>query len=121
MRDLTRILVVQSDPVGMKAVALLMELRGYQCEMAGSLQEAVELLRESSFDLVVMDCNLGGKGVAEIVRSLKGASPGTKLILFNEEMEAAVDADRVLPIPISFEELFECIETLSLQRRAESI
>lgn len=114
--DMGKILVVSDDFAQMQARALLMEFAGHQCEAAGSLDEAMELLRESSFDVVVTDGKLGDKGVAEIVRSLKGASPGIIIIALNEETGTTADADAVLPIPSSYEELFECIERLSLQR-----
>jgi len=114
MNYMAKILVAGDDPGEMRARALVMEFAGHQCATAASLQEAVKLLGESFFDLVVTDCKLGGNSGAEIVSNLKCAAPETAVMALAENSETAGGADAVLTVPCSPEEFFQCIERLSL-------
>ena len=53
-----RILVVEDNPVNRKVARGMIEKLGFSVEMACNGQEALEALRGSLFDLVIMDCQM---------------------------------------------------------------
>ena len=106
------ILVAGSDFAEREGRALLIEISGHKCAMAGSLKEALELLKEDSFELAVTDLQLDGGMPAEIVSRFKGASPKTAVLAITKQSGKARGADSVLTIPCSPKELFQSIENL---------
>jgi len=48
---------------------------------AGDGQEALDLVRARDFDVVVLDLSMPGRGGLEILRELKTAKPGIKIIV----------------------------------------
>lgn len=78
-----RVLVVEDDPVSLRALLALLGGLGYQAEPASSGMEAVEACERSPFDLVLMDCDLPGmdgfKATAWI-RQREGDSRHTPII-----------------------------------------
>ena len=53
-----RILVVEDNPVNRKVARGMIEKMGFSVEMACNGQEALDALRGSQFDLVIMDCQM---------------------------------------------------------------
>ena len=90
---------------------MVMEFGGHRCATAGSLDEAVKSLQQDCFDLVVTDSQLGDSP-GEIIRSLKRAAPQTAILVIQEKDAIVPEADAVLTIPCSDEDLFQRIESL---------
>ena len=57
-RSMPRILVAEDSPVNREVAAGMLELLGYQVEMAENGRQALELAGRSQFDLVLMDCQM---------------------------------------------------------------
>jgi DNA-binding response OmpR family regulator len=71
-----KILVVDDDPIVLRAVSLPLQKRGYYVATAESGEEAVDWLAEEAPDLVILDVimpGLDGHGVCRILR----ANPAT--------------------------------------------
>ena len=66
-----RILVVDDNPTALSILSEMLENFGFNAEICGSGDEAVEKLTgESEYDLVLMDWNLPGKNGIEICRGI---------------------------------------------------
>ena len=53
-----RVLVAEDNEINQMYIATLLKKLGCECTTVGNGQEAVELLREKPFDLVLMDCQM---------------------------------------------------------------
>lgn len=65
------ILVVEDNPDNRKLVAWLLEDEGYEFECVETAEEALELLENHSFDVVLMDIGLPGMNGKEATRRLR--------------------------------------------------
>ena len=90
---MSRILVVEDEPVIRAALRRLLERNGYQVEEARSVEEARDGLAVSEFDLVVADLRLPG-------------APGTDII--------ALAADRPVLIMTSYASVRSAVESMKL-------
>ena len=113
-----RILLVEDDPAGRNATAMLLEAEGYAVVKAGDGREALELLGEG-FSLVLTDLVMPQVDGMELLRLVREEAPHTPVIMFtgHGSEEAAVQALKsgafhYLPKPIRPDEL------LSLVRQA---
>ena len=57
---MAKILVVDDEPVIVKGIRFNLEREGYQVETGSDGEQAVELAREGSFDLIILDLMLPG-------------------------------------------------------------
>lgn len=97
---MARILVLGNQPAERDGLALVIEFAGHRCVTAGSLQEAVDLMRKETYDLVLVDSTLGDSGSEQIVRTFKGISPGVAVMVITEEADFASGAE-VITLPYS--------------------
>ena len=66
-----KILLVEDNAVNRRLAGFLLRSQGYQVSEATTAQEAFELLKTESPDLIVMDIQLPGKDGLEITKELK--------------------------------------------------
>ncbi len=66
------ILIVEDNEANRLLASAVLEREGYRVEMAGSSQEALELLDSQSPDLILMDVQLPGMDGLTLTRRLKG-------------------------------------------------
>src|SRR5215211_1634769 len=78
---------------------LLIDLLGnsYQCSDAGSAEEALAALAETTYDLVISDIDMGGMSGLELVPRVHSLSPDTVVVMVsgNQDIEFAIRALRV--------------------------
>jgi CheY-like chemotaxis protein len=67
-----RILVVEDDPAMSEILRLLLEDSGCDILTAATGQEALELAREQTIDLITLDLGLPGMDGRELLRRLRG-------------------------------------------------
>lgn len=68
MSSSAKILVVESHTDTRYAVSLILAGAGYQVDVAGTAQEAIEFCREKNFDLLIGDLNLPNGAGFELLR-----------------------------------------------------
>jgi len=73
------ILVVEDNEANQVLVQAVLELDGYQVQLAGSALEALDLLRDLVPDLILMDVQLPGQDGLSLTRQLK-SDPATRAI-----------------------------------------
>jgi CheY-like chemotaxis protein len=75
-----RILVVDDHPINLKLACDVLESGGYDVDRAVDAENALEVIRRSDFDLILMDVALPGMDGLTLTRLLK-ADPATQHIL----------------------------------------
>jgi putative two-component system response regulator len=130
-RPPARILVVDGDDAIRRLLTRYLALLGYEVETAGSMEEAVELLRPDRFDLVLTDLRLPVRSGLDLLVEVRKLAPGTRMILMTADADmrsasAAIDrgVDHLLVKPFELESLrvrlSESIGRRTAEREAES-
>lgn len=106
------VLIVDDEPILADAVRGYLVRRGYDVALAGSGEDALDRMRQSERDLVVLDYGLPGMDGLEALRRLKQLAPGAEVVMLSahgtaETAEAAMrlGAFGYLPKPIDLVEL----------------
>ena len=100
------------EPVRL-VVRHLLTSAGYDVETAGSEQEAIGLLEERQCDVVLLDRSIRGRQPLDLVRTLRRASPRSKILYFTGQPVGADElaaVDGLLQKPLSQAELTRAIE-----------
>ncbi len=123
-----RVLLAEDHPTNQKVIRLILDSVGVQLEMVENGALALERLRRSSFDLVLMDMQmpeLDGLAATQAFREWESASgrARTPVIMLtanamDEHVRAslAAGADRHLSKPIRAEDLLHAMAQLMLER-----
>ena len=107
-----RILVVEDEPHIARGLAFNLEREGYRVLVATSGEEALRLLPEHAFALVVLDLMLPGLGGLEVCRRIRTLDPRMPVLMLTA-LSSEADrikglqhgADDYLTKPFSLEEL----------------
>jgi CheY-like chemotaxis protein len=112
------ILLVDDDEIVRFGLAELLEDKGYDVTTAGSVSEALKLISAGSYDVLLSDLHMPGKGDGlTVVSAMRHANPKAVTILLSAfpEMDAAahailLQADQILVKPMNIPALIETIE-----------
>ncbi len=92
----SRILVVDDDPQIRRVLKVTLTGQGYEVDNAKNGEAALDKLRESRFDLVLLDMNMPGTGGLETCRTIREQSEIAIIMLTvrdnEEDTVAALDA-----------------------------
>lgn len=118
-----RILIVDDTPVNREILAGFLELFGHRFEMAVNGREAIEAVRNSTFDVVFMDIEmpiLDGFEASRQIRFLPGTSAATPILAMTAHALSSVQTQCLeagmngfLTKPIQFNELQNALEQLA--------
>jgi len=88
------ILVVDDEPLIRESLYEILRIEGYSVRMASNGEEAMALINEKNFDIVVTDFKLPKKNGLELLVSIKKNFPKTEVILITGygSIESAVEA-----------------------------
>jgi DNA-binding NtrC family response regulator len=89
-----RILVVDDEELNRDLLQQILEREGYQVAIAANGQEALALLRQEAFHVVLTDLKMPGMTGVEVIRELKMLAPSTMGIIHTAygSVETAVEA-----------------------------
>ena len=114
------VLLVEDNPINRKVVVNLLDRFGHQTETAENGAEALDILREKNFDLVLMDIQMPEMDGFEATMHIRAHEPVddhipiiamTAHVLAGDiEHCLASGMDAYLPKPIKPNELFDCVE-----------
>ncbi len=112
-----RILIADDEETFRKSTADLLQLRGYDCDVAADANEAVELLKGQHYDLVISDIKMPGNADLMLAKQTRALARGTPVILVTgyPSVETAVDSIN-LPVsgylvkPLNFDELLLLVQ-----------
>ncbi|MDY0267791.1 sigma-54-dependent transcriptional regulator [Trichloromonas sp.] len=107
-----RILVVDDEQPNREALSLLLQSANYQVAAAATGEEALGLLRQSTFEVVITDLFLPDLSGIDILKQVKSDAPPTSVIVITGQAsaETAVQAMKegaldYITKPFNFEEL----------------
>lgn len=81
MKEKRKILVVD-DQESMRALLQdMLEVIGYEVTLAEGGEQALGILRESLFDLVLSDLNMPGMDGTALLRSIKSSTPNLPVVI----------------------------------------
>jgi CheY-like chemotaxis protein len=117
----TRILLVEDGPVNQEVAQGLLEMQGYEVEVANNGREALDMLERGSFDVVLMDLEMpvmdGLSATAEIRRRELSTDAHVPIIAMTAHAVSSLreqcfemGMDDYVTKPIQPHELFEALE-----------
>jgi CheY-like chemotaxis protein len=112
------ILLVDDDEALRQTLAAVLQEHGYDVTTAGSVPEALKLITAGSYDVLLSDLHMPGRGDGlTVVSAMRHANPKAITILLSAfpEMDAAaqailLQADQILVKPMNVPALIEAIE-----------
>jgi two-component system response regulator AtoC len=112
MMERAKILLVEDEELSRESLTKLLKTAGYAVKGAASGEKAIQLLDAEKFDIVVADLFLPDSNGIDILKTVKGNSPQTEVILItgHASAETAVKAMKegafdYITKPLNFEEL----------------
>ncbi|MEO7216642.1 MAG: response regulator [Gemmatimonadaceae bacterium] len=116
-----RVLVAEDNPVNQRVAAHMLKKLGYRCDIASNGKEAVEMLAQLPYDLVLMDCQMPEMDGYTATRTIRAKEVDggrhTPIIAMTanamrEDRARCLDAgmDGFIPKPIALEELDTAME-----------
>jgi len=112
MRNLSQVLLIDDDTPNREALALLLAKAGYQAATAASGEEALAILAETPYAVIVTDLFLPGVSGIDILKKVKSDHPFSNVILItgHASAETAVEAMKegafdYITKPVAFDKL----------------
>ena len=114
----TKVLVVDDDDALRHVLATILQEHGYDVTTAANVPDALKLITAGSYDVLLSDLHMPGKGDGlTVVSAMRHANPKAVTILLSAfpEMDAAaqailLQADQILVKPMNIPALLEAIE-----------
>jgi len=110
------ILLVDDDPQILSALSCSLEHPNHHVTTALGGQNALDMLHQKPFDLVITDFNMPGVDGVSVLRSAKGMGSNTKVIMMTGSVLPAStlrlvfkEANGFLPKPFSLTELYRTV------------
>ncbi|MCD6567461.1 MAG: response regulator [Dehalococcoidia bacterium] len=85
-----RILIVDDEKVIRRVLRAKLSDRGYQCLEAGNAEEAMDEMRASLPDVVMLDIMMPGKLGSELLPEIKAGYPDTAVIMITAVIDAPI-------------------------------
>ena len=127
-----RILLVDDEDEFIKALTQRLEVRGLTVTGATRGQDAVDLIGNQSFDIIVLDLAMPGMDGLETLQKIKEKDPDTEIVMLSGQgsLKTGVEAMKLgaedfLEKPVDLNELLKRIEEarekriLVLQKKAK--
>jgi response regulator RpfG family c-di-GMP phosphodiesterase len=123
----TRILIVDDEETIRLALRKFLRSRGYEVEIAGSGEQALELLDKSSFALMLCDVRMPGLTGVQVVPEARSRDEDLAIIMLTAVNDAAT-ATQVLSLgasdylmkPVELADLHQAVDR-ALRKRAEGM
>ncbi len=84
------ILIVDDEEVIRRFLRRKLSREGYQCEEAGSAEQALEKLRGNAAQLVILDVRMPGKSGHELLPEIRASYPDTAVIMATGVTETSI-------------------------------
>jgi len=94
MDNTKRILVVDDEHLILKIIADILTKEGYEVVVANNCEKAIELLKTTSFDVVISDIKMPKKSGIDLLEEIRNKDPHIPVILMTgfASLETAVEA-----------------------------
>jgi two-component system alkaline phosphatase synthesis response regulator PhoP len=116
---MTKILVVEDEPYIALGLKSDFALEGYEVEVAGDGETAVERARREPFDLILLDVMLPGKDGFAVCRELRRGGVRTPIIMLTAK---AQEAEKVLGLELGADDyVTKPFSPLELRARVQAV
>jgi len=122
--EVLRVLVVDDNASLLRFLVSAFSANGCTVTPAAAAEQALGLITEQSFDLVVSDIKMPGLSGLDLLRAVKGKQPGTPVVLItgNPSINSAVFGLRhgaydYLPKPFSIREIQDLLARIRTDRQ----
>lgn len=122
---MTKILIVDDEEIARISLSDILRLEGFTVQAAGSGEEAVGILEQEEFDVMLLDLRMPGMGGLDVLENVIDRLPDLQVIVMTAHgsMDSAIQALRFrvhdyLLKPISPDQILSSIQT-ALERREE--
>jgi putative nucleotidyltransferase with HDIG domain len=122
--EVLRVLVVDDNASLLRFLVSAFSANGCTVTQAAAAEQALALINEQSFDLVVSDIKMPGLSGLDLLRAVKGKEPATPVVLItgNPSVNSAVFGLRhgaydYLPKPFSIREVQELLARIRADRQ----
>ena len=88
--DKKRILWVDDEIDGLRSHILFLEQRGYTVETAPNGEDALELVKQGDFDMVLLDEQMPGKSGMAVFQDIRERSPATPVVMITKSEEESL-------------------------------
>ena len=119
MTQMSNILVVDDEPPLRRVLHTSLTARGFSVEEAGSAEQALAVIPQRAFDLVLLDINMPGMGGIEACRQIRTLMPHLGIVMVTvrdaeRDMVQALEAgaDDYVTKPFRFGELVARIQAV---------
>jgi DNA-binding NtrC family response regulator len=119
MTDSHRVLIVDDDDNMAKTLARVLELRGYQAEVANSGEEALQLAQGNHFDCLLSDIKMPGMNGVELFQAFQRHHPEIPIMMMTAYAPSDLLTDSIaegvvaiLNKPLDFDLLFMYLEAV---------
>lgn len=91
-----KILIVDDESAVRESLEELLRMENFQAESAGSGEEALKVLSEVKYDLVLLDIKMPGIDGVEVMRQIKKYHPDTRIIIITGygSLDSAIESIR---------------------------
>ena len=120
-----RVLLVEDEPTLVLTLTDRLRAEGYEVASAETGDEGFRLARDGSFDVILLDVALPGKGGFDVLRDLRQQRVETPVLMLTARGQVVdrvlglkLGADDYLPKPFDMMELLARIEAVLRRRRA---
>lgn len=117
-----KILVVDDDKFILELIVFMLEPEGFEIETCSSVDEAVALLDEQKFDLVITDIVMPEKDGTKLAHYVNSLKPPIPVLAMTGGLENAVEdyvhladmfADETMAKPLKKDELLDAVKRLT--------
>lgn len=115
-----RVLIADDEALMVRTLSDIMRMRGWDVEAVYSGEEAIERLRTTRVDVVLMDVRMGGMNGVDALRVIRAEQPGLPVVLMTaystSELLAEAErqgAVRILSKPVAVTGLMEMLESIA--------
>jgi DNA-binding response OmpR family regulator len=81
MNDSIKVLLVDDEEEFVTTLAERLEMRGFDPSIATSGDQALSMVQDKAFDLIVLDLMMPGIGGLEVMKQIKSSNPDMPIIL----------------------------------------
>jgi len=124
--DPIRVLVVDDEADFVEAVSERLRLRGFEADGVTNGHEALELLHERTYDVLLLDVKMPGLGGLEVIRQVKETWPALQVVLLtghgssnDAEEGMQLGAFQYVMKPVNFDDLIKIIRVAAGQEQGE--
>ncbi len=123
---LPTVLIVDDSEGVCLALSMMLEKHGFRAHTAHTFDEGLRLANQQSFDVILVDANLGSDSGLTLGEQLLQSDPRRRLILMSGSIDIVREAERrpalsglpVLEKPFTRQEMIEAIKKLVKNRAA---